>query len=215
MYDSFDILGIIIDAAQKAYVKPLLDKLASYDRESYIHSIYVAVLAVQVGAEYGLSENRLRFIAQGALLHNTGNLYVPHDILHKEGALTDDEIYLIKKHPVRSYELAISAGAPKPVLLICLMHHYMLDKSGYPNAFPSGIDRERISSETQIVTVADIFAAIVSPRTYRGSSQYIYAIGELYKGVTDGKLDVRFVKILERLILENRLLLNTGAAVQF
>ena len=210
MLNSFDLLGIIIDAAQKAYVRPLLDKLAAYDRESYIHSIYVAVLSVQIGAEYGLSENRLKFIAQGALLHNVGNIFIPLEILHKPDELTEEEYEIIKSHPVRSYELAKSCGVPKIPLMVCLMHHFHIDGSGYPSEFPYGIDSMRIPTEAQIVTTADIFAAIISPRTYRGSKQYVYAIGEMYRCVAAGKLDVRFVKVLEELVVENRLLLNTG-----
>ena len=65
--------------------------------------------------------------------------------------------------------------------------------------------------EARIVTVADIYAAIVSPRPYKESLEDIYAIGELYKEVYNGRTDLRFVRVLDQLFRSRKLLINMNA----
>lgn len=209
--NSFELLEVIIDAGKQPYVQPVIRELQDYHLPTYLHSIHVAMVSAQIALEYGLNITRIKYIAEGALIHDAGKLDVPLSILNKPGKLTAEELEEIRKHPVNSYKRAKEMNAPLIPSLICLMHHYYLNGSGYPSSFPDEIDHSRIPTEARIVTTSDIFCAIVSPRSYKDSLENIYAIGEIYQGLARGKLDARFAKILDTLVQENRLLLNVGS----
>ena len=141
-------------------LKPLLEK------DSYVlhHSTRVASYAVAMAITLGLlDKNHLMQIALGSLFHDIGKANIPEKILNKAGPLTDKEWSIMKSHP------SIGKAAVKDTFLsqvsvdIIESHHERLDGSGYPN----GVNKERLSPETQITTLADIFDALTSPRSYQ------------------------------------------------
>lgn len=212
MLNSFNTIDIVLQTYHRPFVRSLLTNLAEYHKPTYIHSLHVALLAVQMGSELRFSNLELMDLASGALLHDIGKLEIPLSILDKDGPLTDEEFAIIKKHPLLSYQLLNeqSKAHARVIDLICLMHHLYLDDTGYPSEseMPFGIDTATIPVAARIVTISDIFGAIVSPRPYKNSLTNTYAMGELYK--LGDKVDSRFVKILDLLVAENRLLLNTS-----
>ena len=210
--DTYEVLGLVPEIVAKHYcVRSPLKQLEEYHKHTYLHSVHVAFIASQIAAEFGLSSHRIESVAMGALLHDIGKLDVPLSILNKEGPLTDEELQFIQQHPLRSYERAGEAGVPMLPRLICLMHHYCINGEGYPIHFPEGVDSSRVPTEARIVTVADMYAAIVSPRPYKDSLEDIYALGELYKDVYNGRLDIRFVRSLDSLFRSRKLLININA----
>lgn len=212
MLNSFNTIDLVIQAYHRPFVRSLLTNLADYHMPTYIHSLHVALIAVQMGSEHGFSDTDLLDLASGALLHDIGKIEIPLSILDKDGPLTDEEFAVIKMHPLISYQLLNeqSVAHAHVIDLICLMHHLYLDDTGYPSGseMPFGIDTSIIPAAARIVTISDIFGAIVSPRPYKYSLTNTYAMGELYK--LGDKVDAHFVKILDHLVAENRLLLNTS-----
>ena len=98
-----DLRAAELVAAEEAYlgsnVRALMSHLAGKDAYTELHTRRVALRAVQVGEQLGLSAGRLRSLAIGGLLHDMGKLSVPSEILQKPGALTDDEYAVIRRHP--------------------------------------------------------------------------------------------------------------------
>ena len=82
-----------------SHVRALTISLAEKDAYTEEHSRRVALRAVQVGEELGLSPAGLRELATGALVHDIGKLSVPDSIPRKPGSLTDDEFTVVKRHP--------------------------------------------------------------------------------------------------------------------
>jgi HD-GYP domain-containing protein (c-di-GMP phosphodiesterase class II) len=74
-------------------------RLADKDEYTERHTRRVAMLAVRVGEQLGLSASRLRTLAIGGLVHDIGKLSVPDAILKKPGALNDDEYGVVQCHP--------------------------------------------------------------------------------------------------------------------
>jgi HD-GYP domain-containing protein (c-di-GMP phosphodiesterase class II) len=100
----------------------------------------------------------------GAILHDVGKVKIPTSILYKPGELTEEELKIIKKHPIIGYfaikdEPTVSTYAKK----IVLFHHERFDGNGYP----LGLKFDRIGRYPQIVSLADIFDALTSERPYK------------------------------------------------
>lgn len=144
-------------------VRALMLRLAEKDSSTEEHTRRVAQLAVRVGEALGLSASRLRSLAIGGLLHDIGKLQVPDAVLKKPARLTDEEFDVIRCHPQWGDELACALGFSPAVRQLIRSHHERLDGNGYPDRLASA----QIDLETRILTVCDVYDALVSQRVYR------------------------------------------------
>jgi HD-GYP domain-containing protein (c-di-GMP phosphodiesterase class II) len=184
------------DAYLGPSVRALLVRLAEKDAYTETHTRNVALLAVQVGEELGLSHARLRELAIGALAHDVGKLSVPTAILQKPSSLTDEEFAVIKRHPEWGWELLRELGGfSKLASGLVLNHHERLNGSGYPR----GLRGNEIDLETRILAVCDVFDALMSERVYRDAWTRDDAMGLLLRSA--GKeFDSSCVEALERVL---------------
>ncbi len=138
-------------------------------------SRFSEILALAMGFSHQEAED-LRYAAP---LHDIGKVAIPDSILRKPGQLTPEEYEEMKKHTV--YGSKMLANAESKLLRIAskiaVAHHERYDGSGYPY----GLKGEEIPLEARIVSVADVFDALVSERVYKGAwtlenaKQYIKA----------------------------------------
>lgn len=128
------------------------------------HLERVASYTVIVGRRYGLSGRELRLLAGAARLHDIGKLAVPEAILRKRGPLTGRERAEARKHTVYG-ALMLQGGSDllRMSRVIALSHHERWDGSGYP----FGLKGARIPLYGRIVSVADVFDALTSERSYK------------------------------------------------
>ena len=179
-----------------ARVHALTQLLADKDASTEEHTRRVALRAVQVGEELGLAPGRLRALAIGGLLHDIGKLSVPERILKKPGALDDDEFAAIKLHPGRGVKLLRELGGFGPAIHdLVHSHHERLDGKGYPR----GLSESELSLDTRVMTVCDVYDALVSPRVYRDAWTHEDAVALLHKD-TGTAFDDRCVAALERVL---------------
>jgi HD-GYP domain-containing protein (c-di-GMP phosphodiesterase class II) len=177
-------------------VHALLQRLAEKDESTEEHTRRVALRAVQVGEEMALAPGRLRALAIGGLLHDMGKLSVPERILKKPSSLEDDEFAVIKRHPEWGLKLLRELGGfPAGVLDLVHSHHERLDGKGYPR----GLAECDLSLDTRIMTVCDVYDALVSPRVYRDAWSHEAAIG-LLRDQTGTAFDQRCVAALEAVL---------------
>jgi HD-GYP domain-containing protein (c-di-GMP phosphodiesterase class II) len=154
------------------------------------------LLAVQVGEHLGLSANRLRTLAIGGLVHDIGKLSVPDSILKKPAALDDEEYEIVKGHPEWGNKLLSELGGFSPaVRQLVRDHHERLDGGGYP----AGLSAERIDLDTRILTVCDVYDALISKRVYRPPWSHDEAM-ELLRRETGTAFDERCVSALEHVV---------------
>lgn len=148
-------------------------QLSSHDYKTYSHCVNVALYSIGIGHQYGLGEKELHDIASGAILHDVGKCRIDNCIINKPAKLTLEEFEKIKDHPVHSHAMLLENGEGNPVILdIVLNHHEKLDGSGYTK----GLGKEHISFATQIVTVADIFDALSSNRSYKSAASFFVSL---------------------------------------
>ncbi len=149
-----------------SHVRAITLRLAEKDAYTEQHTRRVALRAVQVGEQLGLSRRRLRALAIGGLVHDIGKLSVPDSILKKPGPLDDREYEVIKRHPEWGAKLLDELGGfPGSVRRLVHDHHERLDGGGYPSGRPG----EEIGLDTRILTACDVYDALISPRVYRAA----------------------------------------------
>jgi hypothetical protein len=177
-------------------VHALLVKLADKDGSTEEHTRRVALRAVQVGEQLGLTPGRLRSLAIGGLLHDIGKLSVPEPILKKPAALDDDEFAFIKRHPQSGDKLLRELGGfTDAVRDLVRNHHERLDGAGYPR----GLTAADLDLDTRILTVCDVYDALVSPRVYRDAWSHEDALRLLHREVGTA-FDHRCVDALEKVV---------------
>jgi HD-GYP domain-containing protein (c-di-GMP phosphodiesterase class II) len=195
-----DLKAAELVAAEEGYlgarVRSLLVRLAEKDAYTEHHTRRVALRAVQVGEELGLSPGRLRSLATGGLLHDIGKLAVADEILQKPGPLDDREYAVIRGHPQAGYVLLDELGGfPMSMRRLVRDHHERLDGGGYP----SGLPADRINLETRILTACDVYDALRSDRVYREAWSHERAM-ELLHDECGTAFDPRCVAALERVL---------------
>jgi HD-GYP domain-containing protein (c-di-GMP phosphodiesterase class II) len=195
-----DLRAADLVAAEEAYlgarVRALMERLAAKDVSTEEHTRRVAMLAVVLGEQLGLSPARLRSLAIGGLLHDIGKLSLPDAILQKPGSLDDDEYAVVKLHPERGRDLLNELGGfDDSVTRLVLDHHERLDGSGYPRGRGGG----QLDLATRILAVCDVYDALVSPRVYRPAWPQEEALALLRDG-SDVAFDGRCVSALERAV---------------
>lgn len=141
-----------------------LSALADHDYYTYFHSIRVAAYSVAIAIGMGLKDQgMLRSIALGSVFHDIGKKEVPLTVLNKAGALTDTEWKLMRSHPSTGHELVMNTVLHHVPREIILHHHEKRNGAGYPH----GLDQGSLLMEVQIATLADIFDALTSSRSYQ------------------------------------------------
>ncbi|SFH93079.1 HDIG domain-containing protein [Tindallia magadiensis] len=158
----FDIIMENLQTNQGASLN--MAEMMSTNLYTYTHSLNVAILSVLTAKSLRLSQDKIKELGVGALLHDVGKMAVPDEILNKPGNLTKEEWLLMKEHPENGYNMVKgNVGISAYTKAIILSHHERIDGSGYPN----GLKKDHIHLLTQIVSLADIFDAITSDRCYR------------------------------------------------
>jgi diguanylate cyclase (GGDEF)-like protein/putative nucleotidyltransferase with HDIG domain len=144
------------------------------DADTASHSAHVATLAVEIGRSMGLDVARLNDLRTGARLHDIGKIGVPDSILSKPGSLNDEELQIMKTHPVTGAELLSLWGLPGPAVIV-RQHHERIDGAGYP----AGLRGEEIMVEARIIHAADAYVAMTRDRPYRKALSVSQAQTEL------------------------------------
>ncbi len=111
-----------------------------------------------------MQENSLHEIGIAALLHDVGKTFIPDEILSKSGMLSSEERTIIEAHPVKGcLYLMELAEIPKIVMISALEHHLKFDGTGYPAIRPGW----KPNIVAQMITIADVFDALRSRRSYK------------------------------------------------
>ena len=154
----------VIEAVGRARIRVWLDVVWRYDDVTYQHCLLVAGLASAFSRAIGLSLESQRLLAQAALVHDIGKAHVPHAILTKTGRLSAAEMTVMQSHVTIGHAMLFNQDGFEPNLLDIVRHHHeYLDGSGYPDRLRGA----EISQFVRMVTICDIYAALIERRPYK------------------------------------------------
>jgi diguanylate cyclase (GGDEF)-like protein len=154
-----------------------LTLLHEKDPDAVVHSTHVATLAVDVARHLGMGDERLADLRVAAQLHDIGKIAVPDEILLKPGPLDDDELRLVRVHPLAGASLLRAWGLAAPARFI-EEHHERMDGGGYPH----GLTGVQLALESRVLQAADAYTAMTEERPYRAALSRPEAIAELERG---------------------------------
>ncbi|MBI4981678.1 MAG: HD domain-containing protein [Candidatus Omnitrophica bacterium] len=221
-YDSYDqemlmtiaeqaIIGIknlqLYEEQQKIVlgsIKSLVTLLDTRVPQEYTHSPYFSRLVTAIGHEMHLDEKQIESLKYASLLHDTGKVDIPLEILTKTTKLTAKEYNIIKKHPVKGAQILRPLQILKPAIPIIMHHHEKYDGTGYPSRLKKG----QIPQGARIMAVADAFEAMVYGRPYRERMDITAAIKEIKKKnytQFDPKVVEAFLKVVRKVNSKNYL----------
>ncbi len=152
--------------------------LASTDssEESLGHSRFVASYTLLLAKSAGIRNRQsLLDIERGALLHDIGKIGIAEDILQKNGPLTEEEMEIIRYHPLIGFAMIEEFSFLQGAAEIILFHHERYDGSGYP----FGLEAEEIPLSARLFSLADTIDAITSDRPYRKGRSFEEALEEI------------------------------------
>lgn len=147
---------------RKSSVRMSLIDLKISDEYTFKHSVDVATMAIMLGKQLKLSGEDLQLIGMAGILHDIGKTKIANSILNKPGKLTDEEFATMKMHTVYGYNMLQDKKIEDSVKKAVLHHHERMDGTGYP----LGIAGDEIGIFARILTVVDVFDALVTERPY-------------------------------------------------
>lgn len=186
----------IADSVAERGLSVWLDTVRRYHLGTYQHCLLVTGIAVDFGLKLGLARRDLERLYSAAIFHDIGKARVPLVVLDKPDKLDDDERALIETHPGAGYDiLKDTRGVSAEILDAVRHHHEYLDGSGYPDK----LSAENISDVVRILTISDIFAALIEHRPYRPRMPREKAF-DILQGM-HGKLEMPLVNVFRDVAL--------------
>jgi putative nucleotidyltransferase with HDIG domain len=147
--------------------------LAQHDMYTYLHSIRVAAYATAIAHQMGVTDTEsLKMIALGGIFHDVGKSNVSLSIINKSGPLLEAEWLIMKSHPTEGHKKIADSCLHHVSREIVLHHHERLNGSGYPHA----LLQESLLPEVQMATLADVFDALTSSRSYQNKRNRFEAL---------------------------------------
>ncbi|HSC29878.1 MAG TPA: HD-GYP domain-containing protein [Vicinamibacterales bacterium] len=172
-----------------------LTAMRNYDNYTFTHMVNVSILTMGQAQSLGIEGRLLRELGLSALMHDIGKVRTPQEILNKPGKLTDEELVIMRRHPVDGAEI-LRRTPEMPILapVVAFEHHLRLDGSGYPQA-----RRPTLNLGTKLCSIADVYDAMRSQRAYQQAfpSDRVLAVLRQNDGAHfDEHLVRRFVQLL-------------------
>lgn len=188
-----------LEAAYLEFVGSLANALDARDRYTAGHSWRVSQLSCAVASAMKLAPDEIDRLRIGALLHDIGKIGIADEVLQKPGQLTEEELEIVKQHPVIGRRILEGVQGFAPFLAAVELHHENWDGSGYPH----GQAGEETPLEARIIHVADAYDAMTTHRSYRRGFTHKEAIAELvrFSGVQfDHRVVEAFVDLPEDIV---------------
>ena len=189
-------------------VRALVQAIEEKDTYTRGHSERVSRMAVEVARKLGVSEDEIEYLRFGSILHDVGKIGIPESIVRSPKRLTDAELKIIQKHPLKGVEILQPIEFIRSHMYLIRNHHERWDGRGYPDKL-AGDD---IPLGAQIVSIADAFDAMTSSRPYRKGMPSKQAAREIRKNLNtqfSEKVGDAFLCVYESVVMPENLSVST------
>ena len=174
-----------------------LIQTASFDYFTYTHSVSACVFGIALAQRLGVGgTGRLREFGNGALLRDIGTSQIDPTIAETPGQLSSTQYDILKQHPVLGEQILIEMGGMSDLGLDIVRHHHeKMDGTGYPD----GLWGDEINSFSRICTIADVFDALTTNRSYRKAIGTFEAL-KLMRNEMRDEIDMDFLRVFIELM---------------
>lgn len=174
-----------------------LEKVMAHNYCTFVHSLQVTSLSLMMHSEtYSLSHDEMLDVGAGAILHDFGKIFVPQEILNKNGRLTEAEVNVLKRHPEDGYAFFKQKSYLSPVSLsIIRLHHERCNGTGYPLK----LEKRDIPRSCQVTGVADVFCALTTDKNGKKTMSSHIAV-QLMRCEMQGAFAPHILDALEKLV---------------
>jgi HD-GYP domain-containing protein (c-di-GMP phosphodiesterase class II) len=152
---------------QLIFIKQMNIALDYKDHYTLSHSLHTGEMSEKIGFRINLSKRDLEMLRYGCELHDVGKIYIPTNILIAQRKLTDEEMDIMKKHPIYSAQFFQDIPGMDELTNIIKHHHEKYDGTGYPD----GLKASDIPLISRIMVIADVYSALTTKRPYRLDQQ--------------------------------------------
>lgn len=171
-----------------------IDALSPYTRG---HSRKVALIATKIARKIGLPLRSVKEIQYAALLHDFGKIFVNNEIYNSPRRLTPEEMKEIHKIPIMSSRMLENVNFFSTIIPIVRQHKEHYDGTGYP----SGLKGNEIHIGARIISVAEAYVAMTSPRPFREPMSSEEAVNEILRN-SGKQFDPNIVNALLKVLPE-------------
>lgn len=172
------------------------------------HSLNVALLNGMQAEWLELPPDDVNTLVLAGLLHDIGKTMISEEIVNAPRRLTDEELKIMRNHPIYSDEL-LTGKFDDNVRLAARHHHEKLNGTGYPD----GVADEEIGICARITAISDIYDAMVSARSYKGARLPLDVFDMLYQEEFDGldrSLVISFLKNMRARYTNRQVVMSNG-----
>jgi putative two-component system response regulator len=184
-----------IDNQAESVVLSLARSLEAKDPGTEGHSERLVGYVMQFAERLGTSEDELAVLRLASLVHDIGKVAVPDSILFKPGRLTEDEMTIMRQHPIVGESICAPLKSFRETLPAIRHHHERMDGSGYPDRLRG----EQIPLGARLLQIVDIYDALTTDRPYRKAMPREWALAvmmsEAHRGWLDRSLVSKFIQI--------------------
>ncbi len=187
----------VISGVTQTGLTTWLDDVRRHHEGTFQHCLLVTGVSVGFALHLGFSQLDIKRLGMAATLHDIGKARIPLAILDKPGKLDPVEEATMRLHPVFGFEaLETRAGIAPEVLDAVRHHHEYLDGTGYPD----GLTADKIPDIVRLLTISDIFAALIEARSYRPPMPRAKAYSIICE--MEGKLEPALVRAFQHVALK-------------
>lgn len=174
-----------------------ISTLKTSDEYTFKHSVDVATMSMIIAKKLGMSQKDVYNIGIAGLLHDMGKSKIPNEILNKPARLSEEEFAVMKQHSELGYSILKKKDEFSDAISIAvLQHHEKMNGKGYP----LGCTSDKIIPYAKILSVSDVYDALVTERPYKKSFSQRTAV-EMIMSMTE-ELDIKAMRgFLETVIL--------------
>lgn len=159
-----------------------ISQITNKDYYTYTHSVNVGLYCMTFGVKLKMGRDDVRELGLGGMLHDVGKAEIPHELINKNGALTDEEFKIIQNHSPKGEEYLSNLNCySQKITCMAGQHHEKWKGGGYPK----NLMGDQIAVNARICKIMDVYDALSTRRSYKKAMNSFEALTLMKQKMND------------------------------